>query len=1178
MYTPKKRIAKFNLAFIIILFISFGLNAQKESNYSLLWKIEGNNLKAPSYLFGTMHIDDERAFNFSDAVLPAIKSCSKFALEVQPDSLIMKMIHKKSEEKAYLTYKKLLTDKEFKKLSKRFLEVNGYPIEESEEYDPNTLVTQLHPEENKDTDKATFVDLHLLGHAKTMQKEIIGLEDIDSQLNYFENLTKEDKREFILSQFKYDVSDYKKELEMLTKVYLTGDLNEINRVLENYDGYDLELEQRNKVMCNSIINQIKSGSLFSAVGAAHLPGSIGLINMLKEKGYIVTAVEANFTGVADNYQIDDSKMKWFNNYFENLGYAVETPGVISRDSSNTDFNVNTYVDFSSYKTYSFFAIDLRGQLTNDNKDLLINNIIDNTISNYDAISNEKKTVTINNIEGYEVLLTMNKTENQPFTGLRSVYLINNGMFYQLFVLGNIEDINSKGVDRFFNSIIFSEPKLIPIESKGWIKYVNDKGAFSIDFPGKPTDSSREVDSGIEGLEEKYKINMYFSSDKVSGDNYIVRYNDLPLGYRIEDLEASFEAMETTFLSKSELVSEPKTIYLDGYKGKEYEVVLKEISHAIIKLFFRGNRTYLLLSQKLNKDEKTDPNNAFFNSFKFEDYKKENILEHQKEDFSFKTLEDMRIDVDSFPDTSEIHFVKSIDYYSRNNQNGDMHSFGFSKIKPYFKIDTLRNFYDINKNLLMRWNDSIKSEKMIKVDNADALEFYLINKEDSIQSRHIIWLDNDYFFLSSAYAGKKTITNELTSNLLKSYKSKNRNQTIDYYASKTDRILTDLKSNDSLIFKSALGSFSYYVFEKNDLPKLYEALNYNYSPEENKTAVLSKIIEVLSSNNDENTMMFLETLYKNPSANDDIKIEILKLIPKLENENRLDVYKNLFFSKPPKSKNYYNYGLFRPFNDSIAFSLNNYKNLINLRNHKAYRREVLDISTNILESKNSDKNSIIEYFEQVTDSAFSDLNNYIKMLSEEEYDYQAHSLIYSYLNYLKTFPENGPFVDKFTKQLIEEKSNIWIQSNTAETRIAHNLKLPKEIKKSMLDSLNTRYDLIKAYHKANKLNEVPKNYLDQKDFSDLSLAMFLEDTDEYPTEKKLLGTIKHNNSVFYAYSLNYNYDNEKESYLSVIDASYAVSQNSELKAYECYTNWDLLNDDWKTQAKELIDESLKENED
>ena len=81
----------FSYCFIIvcICFIcTQGFSQQSRSNYNLLWKISGNGLKKPSYLFGTMHLKDKRVFDFSDSVLVKLDECPAFAMEILPDSII----------------------------------------------------------------------------------------------------------------------------------------------------------------------------------------------------------------------------------------------------------------------------------------------------------------------------------------------------------------------------------------------------------------------------------------------------------------------------------------------------------------------------------------------------------------------------------------------------------------------------------------------------------------------------------------------------------------------------------------------------------------------------------------------------------------------------------------------------------------------------------------------------------------------------------------------------------------------------------------------------------------------------------------------------------------------------------------------------------------------------------
>ncbi|MFD2823777.1 TraB/GumN family protein [Lacinutrix iliipiscaria] len=1160
------------ICFSLLVLLSFSTNAQDTSKYQLLWKIEGLNSKKPSYLFGTMHLDDSRAFNFSDAVFPAMKSSEKFALEVQPDSLILQMASQKFETKAHLVFKELMSEEEYKQLEDRFFEVNGFTLEESDIDDPDALLAMFEPDEEKDDDKARFVDLHLLAHAKTMQKQIIGLENIDNQMNHFAKLSKDEKRETLLEIVEYDIDTYKSQMEDMINIYITGDINAIDAFLILHDGYDDELARRNKEMSHSINHEIENGSsVFSAVGAAHLPGEFGIINLLKKKGYQVTPVEANFTGVANNYEIDDSKMLWKTYTNADLGYSVETPSEVTIDNSSSRIAINSSTDLVSEKLYSFFAIDIRANPQKEDKEAIYSQVIDNAIAKYEAENIIKKNITIDGASGYDIIFEFK--EKEAFSAVRSIYLIKNGIFYQFFILGNQEKVNSKSANRFFNSITFFKPKPLPVASDVWIDYYNKKGAFSIQLPTEPKDSSREVNSGLEGVTEMTVLNMYSSQDMVNKDNYIVRYNDFPLGYRLEDLEASFKSIENSFLATSEILSEPKVIYKDGYEGRQYELLIKEVSHGICKLFFRGNRTYMLLSHKLEKGKKTDPNNHFFESFKFEDFIDEDIEEHSTEDFSFKTLKSNMYNIDE-DDYTDSYFVKSNDYYSRNNNSGDMYAFGYSKLKPYFKIDTLQKFFETNKENLLSYNETATHEKTVFINEVEAFEFIAISDNDSIKTKHVMWLDNDYFFLASAYTNNENINSALTQEILYSYRNKNKNKTLDYYASKTDEILNDLKSNDSLVFKNAIGAFEYYEFDDSDLKKLYQATQSDYASAENKTLVLSTIISEFNLINDEETLPFVEKLYQQTDVNDDAKRDILTLIPQLENENRLEIFKALFFNNPPKKEANYNYSLFSPFRDSTDFAIKNYKDFISLKDISNYKTQVLSISAHILQSDHSKKEEVLSHFNKLTDSALVDLKSFQDMLSsEEDYDYAQHNLMYNYLNYLKSVPESShiDFIDNFTEPIVTSDAKRWLIFEAAQTRIKHHLPIKKETKSSLLDSLDTRFSMIKSYHQVNKLNEVPNNYITQKAFSKLSLEQYLSDSDEYPTETKLIGELKVKSQLYHVYSLNYTYENpeDNESYLAVVEPSYKVTQQNEYKAYPVITDWDLLEEDWKAQAERLI---------
>lgn len=68
-------------------------SGQSRSNYSLLWQISGNGLASPSFLFGSAHVKDNRAFQFSDSVMLALEACDLFALEIHPDSMLIELMN-----------------------------------------------------------------------------------------------------------------------------------------------------------------------------------------------------------------------------------------------------------------------------------------------------------------------------------------------------------------------------------------------------------------------------------------------------------------------------------------------------------------------------------------------------------------------------------------------------------------------------------------------------------------------------------------------------------------------------------------------------------------------------------------------------------------------------------------------------------------------------------------------------------------------------------------------------------------------------------------------------------------------------------------------------------------------------------------------------------------------------
>lgn len=80
---------RYYLLFLLLpLFIVTAADAQQQSRQTLLWRISGNGLQKPSYLYGTMHLYNRKLFYFGDSVYHSMESTDGFAMEIDPNDMM----------------------------------------------------------------------------------------------------------------------------------------------------------------------------------------------------------------------------------------------------------------------------------------------------------------------------------------------------------------------------------------------------------------------------------------------------------------------------------------------------------------------------------------------------------------------------------------------------------------------------------------------------------------------------------------------------------------------------------------------------------------------------------------------------------------------------------------------------------------------------------------------------------------------------------------------------------------------------------------------------------------------------------------------------------------------------------------------------------------------------------
>jgi uncharacterized protein YbaP (TraB family) len=273
---------------------------------SLLWKIEGNGLKFPSYLYGTMHVRDSRVFKVNHVVVDKFESCSAFAAELALDSInpseVLFLL--KSDKNASL--KDLLTKKDYKLAERVLRKKLGIELKKVEHLQPVYLLSLLQQNDlmnPKTGGTAKFLDQQLYDNAKARGMYTTGLEDVKEQLKALGSLSPDAQALMLVEVIKnFDKIEAKsgKEQTALIETYLKGDLQGLLQLFKDEEMPELMrnqlLDVRNHNMTERILPLIQKQATFVAVGAAHLPGEKGVIQLLRNKGYSVEAIPFQFDG------------------------------------------------------------------------------------------------------------------------------------------------------------------------------------------------------------------------------------------------------------------------------------------------------------------------------------------------------------------------------------------------------------------------------------------------------------------------------------------------------------------------------------------------------------------------------------------------------------------------------------------------------------------------------------------------------------------------------------------------------------------------------------------------------------------------------------------------------------------------------------------------------------------
>ncbi|MCB2203401.1 TraB/GumN family protein [bacterium] len=260
---------------------------------SLLWKVEGKDLSAPSYLFGTIHALCASEADLPDIVVEGVNSTAQIALELDLDdpALQVEMGHI-SFMPGDSTLNDVFSPEDYARLSLYLKDSVGMSLDQMNKLRPFFLVGLLITKVLRC--KVTSFEEMFMAFARTQDKEIVGIETPAEQLDAFSSISMKEQADMVMEMVDH-MDSTRTEFRKLAKLYKEQDLEGLREFVEHsnveYGRYSAAmLVDRNERWVPRIERIMQAKPTFFAVGAGHLPGEHGVLSLLRKAGYKVSPV------------------------------------------------------------------------------------------------------------------------------------------------------------------------------------------------------------------------------------------------------------------------------------------------------------------------------------------------------------------------------------------------------------------------------------------------------------------------------------------------------------------------------------------------------------------------------------------------------------------------------------------------------------------------------------------------------------------------------------------------------------------------------------------------------------------------------------------------------------------------------------------------------------------------
>lgn len=274
----------------------------------LLWKVTGNGLGRPSYIFGTHHMAPSTMIDQIKGMNEAIAGCDIVVGEVEKDSLMSPEVQARMARAMIApqdsALNKVLSTDDYsivEKVFNKYFATMGVKLNQMNSLKPSAISTQMQAMQAikyfPNFDANSLIDVMVQNRANEAGRPSMGLESVDEQINLLFNGSIANQAKGLVEACKQD-EFFQVQSAALADAYLHQDLDKLLKVMTDATmGGDSEEEMealiysRNRSWAEKLKVIMPERACLVCVGAGHLPGEQGLLQLLRDAGYTVEPMQ-----------------------------------------------------------------------------------------------------------------------------------------------------------------------------------------------------------------------------------------------------------------------------------------------------------------------------------------------------------------------------------------------------------------------------------------------------------------------------------------------------------------------------------------------------------------------------------------------------------------------------------------------------------------------------------------------------------------------------------------------------------------------------------------------------------------------------------------------------------------------------------------------------------------------